>query len=199
MKKEPTPRGPFKLHFARTREDIRHVYENGPSSCLSNPAKHYLSRPIHPVEALAAGDIEVAYIQDHIGIAARTLVYPRKMVYLTPIYAEWGTGTAVLLEQMLAVRGYKEARRREFDGARLLKFPVTVPMPKHEHPSIAGIWPCWCFSCQVHRLGRPVNTYIAPGIDCTYDGISVGDDYLYVGKVRGLPCTQPDHDKGVLL
>lgn len=199
MTKHNEPRGPFDFLIAKTREEIRHVYENGPSSCLSNKASHYLSAPVHPTEVLAAGDIQVAYIQDHLGIAARTLIWPRKLIYLTPIYDDWGTNARKVLMAELQMRAYKEARHGQFDGARLLKIPVTVKPPRQQHQPLYGIWPCWCFSCSVYRLGKPVHTFVAPGIDCTHNGISVDEDYLYIGERGDLPCTQPDHDKGVLL
>ena len=196
----PKKRGPYALKFASTEQDIVYVYEHGPQSCLSNKASYYLSAPLHPVSVLAAGDIEVAYLEDKHGIAARTLIWRDRLVYLSSIYADWGTGTAPLLEEQLERRGFKDASHDGFDGARLLKRPITLHPPRQEHPTRYGIWPCWCFECQFFRLGRSIDTFVAPGIDCTITGgISVGDDYLYVGRVAGLPNRQPDHDKGVLL
>jgi hypothetical protein len=50
------------LAFATTREDIRFVYENGPESCMSGTADRYYSADIHPVEAYASPDLELAFL-----------------------------------------------------------------------------------------------------------------------------------------
>ena len=187
------------VKFAVTSEGMTRVYATGPPSCLSNKASYYLSAPMHPIAVLAAGDIEVAYLENDTRVLARTLVWRKKYIYLAPIYGDWGSDAAVVLEEKLFKLGLYEARRGDFDGARLLRCPVTIHPPKQEHDLVYGLWPCWCFSCQVFRLGKPVHTFIAPGIDCDYNGFSVGEDYLYIGKIDGLPRAYPDHDKGVLL
>lgn len=50
------------LVFVNTREDIRYVYENGPASCMSENAGRYYSEEVHPVEAYASPDLELAVL-----------------------------------------------------------------------------------------------------------------------------------------
>jgi hypothetical protein len=50
------------LGFARSREDIRFVYENGPDSCMAGEAGRFYSSHVHPVEAYASPDLGVAYL-----------------------------------------------------------------------------------------------------------------------------------------
>lgn len=68
---------PAILHFARTREEIVHVYTHGPDSCMSHDLRDYDCRPFHPCEPYATPDLAVAYLlsneDDPTSITARAL------------------------------------------------------------------------------------------------------------------------------
>lgn len=101
------------LKFAETADDIEAVYTNGPSSCMSHPARTYDGH-IHPVRVYAAGDITLAYIgsPEPGEVTARALVWRKKMVHNT-IYGDAGR-----LLPLLAKAGFSPGN---FSGARLLK------------------------------------------------------------------------------
>jgi hypothetical protein len=103
------------LKMARTREEIRMVYENGPDSCMSGT--NNVQGGVHPVECYASEDLAVAYLDRDGEITARTLVNPMKMQYLR-IY-----GDNVRLSTMLEKLGYKQSNKA-LAGAKLLKIKV---------------------------------------------------------------------------
>ena len=51
------------IKFARTREEIRRVYENGPSSCMSHDIDYYSTDGVHPSEVYATESVSVAYME----------------------------------------------------------------------------------------------------------------------------------------
>ena len=116
---------PIVLKFESTREGIRRVYENGPNSCM-NPATGH-DKPIvggiHAVEAYAAGDLAVAYLQhesDNIKVLARTIVWPDKKI-MSPSPDHFYPRESELrlkLAQELACLGYSPG---SFNGAKMLK------------------------------------------------------------------------------
>lgn len=62
------------VKFAVTREEIREVYMNGPSSCMTHDADVFACRPIHPVEVYGASPTAVvAYLDRESGISGRCL------------------------------------------------------------------------------------------------------------------------------
>jgi len=68
------------MRFATTREEIAAVYTSGgiSYSCMSGDASEYKSKPVHPSEVYAAGDLAVAYAV-YPGteyVIARVLVWP---------------------------------------------------------------------------------------------------------------------------
>lgn len=101
---------PGTLHFAKTADEIEHVYTNGPNSCMAHDACEYSSSE-HPVRVYAAGDLQVAYIVRG-DITARALVWPEKKIY-GRIY-----GDADRLRPALEQEGYREGY---LTGARLLR------------------------------------------------------------------------------
>ena len=109
--------------YARTSDEIRRVYENGPPSCMSHKRSRFwgdgTSLP-HPSEAYAGGDLAVAYITRNIGgwpvVTSRVVVWPDKKVMGPKVY---GTD-AHLLRMLLEDEGY-ESKKGGFHGARLLK------------------------------------------------------------------------------
>ena len=110
-----------KWHIARTRGQIRTVYERGPSSCMSKPADHYATNRIHPCEMYAAGDLGVAFmwIKKHgrMHITARALVWPDKK-QCGRIYGDVSRFRPILEEA-----GYEfdyDDGGLGFDGAKLL-------------------------------------------------------------------------------
>lgn len=94
------------VHFAKTREEIKNVYEKGPRSCMGGLAEDFsLGGDIHPAEAYASGDFEVAYLMRDERITARCVVVPSLKVWAT-IYGDYTRMSAAMREL-----GY-----REYDG-----------------------------------------------------------------------------------
>lgn len=73
---------PRVLQFARTADEIEHVYVNGPRSCMAYDASDFSSH-CHPARVYADGDLQLAYITGADGddIVGRALVWPDKMVH----------------------------------------------------------------------------------------------------------------------
>lgn len=107
------------VHFARTREEIRHVYENGPNSCMSSDARGFaLGGNIHPAEAYASGDFEIAYLIRDDNITARTVVVPSKKIYVG-IYGDY-----VRMKSALEELGYNRGTdHTDYYGLRFLIIP----------------------------------------------------------------------------
>lgn len=116
------------VQFASTEEAIRHVYDEGPHSCM----KHSHSG----VEVYAAGDLSVAYIEDlnrpeGKTVIARALCWPEKKVYgrVYPTPNEnWMTDGWTSRDEAESVRFGLEQKLRgmgfnrgDFEGARLLR------------------------------------------------------------------------------
>jgi hypothetical protein len=103
------------LNFARTPDEIEHVYTHGPSSCMSHAASAFSAR-VHPARVYGAGDLAIAYLQlSDESITARALVWPAKQIYAR-IY-----GDECRLGRLLDDAGYSEGEDYEFEGAKLLK------------------------------------------------------------------------------
>lgn len=103
---------PPELKFATTADDIQHVYENGPSSCMGYTAAHFAGG-VHPARVYAGPDTAVAYLQTVDGrITARVVVIPERKLY-TRIY-----GNETILAQMLEAQGYRQTNDG-LDGCRL--------------------------------------------------------------------------------
>jgi hypothetical protein len=64
---------PIKVHWARTREEIRRVYINGPHSCMSHDVSDYYTDGVHPCEVYATPDIGIAYITRDARITGRAV------------------------------------------------------------------------------------------------------------------------------
>lgn len=95
--------GEVKIQYARTKEEIRHVYNNGPSSCMSGERRLFnKGKPseMHPVDMYAIIGFPVAYVEMGGKIIARTLVNPRDKTFIR-IY-----GANELLEPLLTEAGY---------------------------------------------------------------------------------------------
>src|SRR5690606_27842175 len=74
---------PRALRFARTADEIEHVYVNGPHSCMAHSVEGAFSSHCHPTRVYADGDLQLAYITgaDDDDIVGRALVWPDKMVH----------------------------------------------------------------------------------------------------------------------
>lgn len=104
------------LKFAATADEIQHVYESGPSSCMSHKASEYPS-PFHPVRVYAAGDLQVAYLERRGGhITDRVLVWPAAKIYGRVYGSQDG-----VFESLLKQAGY---HRGDLSGARLERHTV---------------------------------------------------------------------------
>ena len=111
--------------YAKTCDEIRHVYESGPGSCMSHNKSRFWGEhsPLpHPVEGYAGGDLVVAYIRRSVNglpypiITARVVVWPEQKVMGAKVYGS----DAHLLRMLLEDEGY-ETKKNGFHGARLLK------------------------------------------------------------------------------
>lgn len=101
---------PMELQFAKTADDIEHVYLNGPSSCMSHDASDYSSSE-HPVRVYAGPDLQVAYIaRGDDDITARAVVWPERKLY-SNLY-----GDSRRLTPLLMAAGYT---RGPLSGARI--------------------------------------------------------------------------------
>lgn len=106
------------VQFARTREEIREVYENGPRSCMSGSARSFNSDHVHPSEAYATDDIAVAFIKrDDDRITARAVCNMKDKKWVT-IY-----GDSVRMDQLLLNLGFTHEYNALLD-CRFLKIPV---------------------------------------------------------------------------
>jgi len=103
------------LQFAETREDIRDVYERGPASCMSSKVEVYASRPVHPAEAYASGELAIAYLERDGRVTARALVR-KSNKEIGRMY-----GDADRLRSLLNADGYVAHSARNLIGAKLLK------------------------------------------------------------------------------
>lgn len=99
------------IQWARTREEIAHVYEKGPHSCMAYSLDKYDTDGIRPVEVYATEDIGVAYLKKGERITARTVVNMKEKEYVR-IY---GDNT---LQEILEDEGYSEG---SLDGCRILR------------------------------------------------------------------------------
>ena len=119
------------IHFARTPDEIEHVYTEGPNSCMSSASNRYGTRGQHPARVYGAGDLAVAYFKnEHDAIVARCLVWPdRKVmgrVYPEPnAYPDNHPGAC--LQNRLRAEGYESIydNRAAFNGAKLLKILIS--------------------------------------------------------------------------
>lgn len=107
------------VKFATTREEIRHVYEKGPDSCMKGePGRFFKHKGMpHPVEAYAAGDLAVAYMERKGKITARGIIWPAKKVY-GRMYGD----DSALLTQILEADDFKSG---SMDGAKMLLIDIS--------------------------------------------------------------------------
>lgn len=106
------------VKFACGPQDMVHVYTHGPASCMAYEVNQFQSAPIHPVEVYAAGDLQVAYIEDeNKDITARALVWPERKA-VGRIY-----GDHMSLSYALRELGYSGEDAMSLNGARLLQIP----------------------------------------------------------------------------
>lgn len=99
------------ITFARTREEIKKVYLEGPSSCMSHHLSDYSTDGIHPCEIYATPDVSVAYVKRKGQITGRTVINEVKKTYVR-FY-----GDEALLAEGLGLQGYKAGN---LDGCSLL-------------------------------------------------------------------------------
>lgn len=116
---EVEKRNSYELKFARTADEIEHVYINGPSSCMSKPV-HYYSGDVHPVRAYGGGDLSIAYItKGSMDIVARVVVWEAKKA-VGRVYGE--EKDRRILEKLLEEAGYVDWDCN-FRGAKLKAIP----------------------------------------------------------------------------
>jgi len=121
---------PEDVKIARSADEIKHVYLNGPESCMSNESERYQSHPHHPTAVYGDSDLGVAYVErkaeyHSADISARAIVWPERKIF-GRIYptAERYSGIArqlavqevMALTQALEAMGYQ---RGSFNGAQI--------------------------------------------------------------------------------
>jgi hypothetical protein len=134
----------YPLKFAHTPEDIAHVYQRGPTSCMD--VRNFHNADKNPTRVYGAGDLAIAYLEGappprkrttDLTIVARALVWPEKKiagrVYPTPDYYEHDGFSSALESQecqqtlvdKLRTAGYAFGAEGKvtFDGAKLLRIP----------------------------------------------------------------------------
>lgn len=114
------------LHYAKSQEEVRDIYENGPRSCMGG--KGPTTGTHHPAEAYFSPDLTVAYLKHENRITARAVVAP-KLKLFGRIY-----GDGVRLSRLLQADGYNQAQG-EILGVRLRKIEHKAPKglrSKHE-------------------------------------------------------------------
>lgn len=105
---------PVPLMFAKTQEDIKRVYINGPHSCMAYKVSAFASAPYHPAEVYASEDCAVAYIQREERITGRAVVNMVDMLYCT-VYGDDET-----LTELLKHAGFKYSGRA-LEGCKVLR------------------------------------------------------------------------------
>lgn len=100
---------PVDVKFAFTPEEIEHVYQKGPESCMRRDS---FSSKIHPCRVYGAGDLAVAYMERKGKITSRTLCWPEKKIFST-VYGD--------KERMLPALKQLAFKKGEMEGARLLQ------------------------------------------------------------------------------
>ena len=154
---------PVNVEIAMTRQDIRWVYEHGQvgcnpadddgtGSCMTYEIGHFYSRPIHPVEAYAYGDLGIAFMVyrgDSHQVCARALVWPNKKQY-GRIFGRNGKENE--LRVWLDSQGYDSGN---MVGAKLLKLLATTSQYRDK--------------------------IICPYLDC-YQQITIHDNYLEIER-----------------
>lgn len=117
------------LKFAVTRAEIRDVYErcfqeDGVHSCMAGPVSRFSSRnvdyDVHPAEAYAGGDLQLAYLEKNGQIIARALCWPEKKVY-GRVY-----GDSSRFWSMMDAQGYQEGDANDLIGARMAKIVIET-------------------------------------------------------------------------
>lgn len=99
------------LTITQDAKEIKTVYKNGPSSCMSH-AFNFL--PCHPSEVYAGPDLALAYYGPPDKASARAIVWPDKQIY-SRVY-----GNESVLHALLTNAGYE---RGSLAGARVRKIP----------------------------------------------------------------------------
>ena len=109
------------LKWACTRDEIRHVYMNGPHSCMAGNQE----TECHPAEVYAGPDTMVAYLETDDGrITARAVVITGGREDPTTWKFYSGYGNYAALRELLLKEGVKETERYQ-KGVRLLL--ITEP------------------------------------------------------------------------
>ena len=105
--------------FAKTSSEIKWVYQNGPSSCMSKDLGAYCTGSIHPVEVYGyegEDSLQVAYIKEDNRVKARAVIFPRTMTHAT-IYGS-ASNDDIRLGPALEKAGYT-FNRNGFFGAKM--------------------------------------------------------------------------------
>lgn len=110
---------PPELKFARTREAIRRVYDEGPHSCMKGKRTRAYTqdgeyKDVCPTEVYAGPDTAVAYLGDYTiseGVYARCVVNERRKEFVRAY------GYTNLIEDALEKAGYSQG---DLDGCRVL-------------------------------------------------------------------------------
>jgi hypothetical protein len=124
--------------IATSADDIRQVYVNGPSSCMSHDDDYYWSH-VHPVTVYGDSDVACAYLGELRKVSARCLIYPEKKVY-TRVYGD------KTLERILQRMGYSSGT---LNGAHIRCIPVDGGRRRE---SYVMPYVDWCESADLVRV-----------------------------------------------
>lgn len=142
--------------IARTREEIRRVYEQSRNHCpscmtynIGNYSGYNSNQDVMPVEAYAGPDLAVAYMLDkHGNVTARTVCWPEKNLH-SRVYS----GDTQKFKSILKAMGWSEGSLK---GARMT--------PIH-----------------IGEYGNR-NYYAMPYVDSDNQYVSFDGDYFYIGE-----------------
>ncbi|BCJ91815.1 hypothetical protein IZ6_25500 [Terrihabitans soli] len=190
------------LLFAKTADEIEHVYITGPNSCMAHKAEDYNS-PFHPVRVYAAGDLAVAYMTREGKITARSLCWPEKKIRST-IY-----GDSVRLTRLLQEAGFYHSNDG-FTGAKIRKIAHGDGYVMPYIDAAEGVVDCGdhfeiSFGSNVDYAADDTNGLTCPiGEYCEYYGENRNEESYYIRDRQenwcetalenyGFTCAMTDH------
>ncbi len=177
------------LKLATTREEIKDVYLNGPSSCMSYA---FPDLDAHPSEMYASGDLGIFYIENPVTaiasganrIAARCLarIDKPKHIALNTAYGDYETLQAVLRNE-----GIPQENGTYFEGARLLKEEVADDV--YLCPYVDAY-----YQGGLHEDSIKIGHYQTNQVDLQITSGLTGNVFFCEGCDRTLPQTEQHQD-----
>jgi hypothetical protein len=121
---------PELVKIARTADEIKRVYLDGPESCMTLEAERFNCAPYHPTAVYGDSDLAVAYVERSASfhsaeISARALIWPEAKVFAriyptaerySGLNRELAIREVLALTQALEAMGYQKG---SFQGAKI--------------------------------------------------------------------------------